>query len=711
MSKNSNLSPSQKKAAYSSASASLILAGAGSGKTRTLIHRIAWLIAERGISASRIIAVTFTNKAAFELKERLLELIGDEASLIWTGTFHSVSLRLLRRNAAVLDYDADFQVLGIDERKTVLKNLIKKLNTHITPPQAAWWIEQQKYMGWQPDEAAKNNSNDNEYALLYARYQEELKQLQRMDFGDLIVQGIRLLTDYPQEAKRIRSRFLHVLVDEYQDVNPAQNLWLRGLCADGAEITVVGDDDQSIYGWRGADVQHILNFTEQWHKPNNNAQATNKEKTASYCIEENYRCSGAILSLANAVIAHNKKRHAKKLIAVRENGMLPLHVLCNDDLGEAVHIRNILQQRRHNGIEWQNMAVLYRSNRQSAHLERVLSESAIPYQVIGGVSFFARMEIRDALSYWALLHQCADSIHLLRIANTPKRGIGVRGKEQITEALRGFSGKPAAWLEVVRQTSNAKGIVAKLQPLAIAVHKVRLEFLDDEDQGLMAILQAAGYMTMLDGLGAVEKQTRCEHVKALSDFIEISLQEGLSPIAFLDRVSLLQSGEEKRSQASVSLMSLHRAKGLEFDTVIIAGVEEGLLPHQMSIADSDENKDTIAEECRLLYVGITRAKNFVCLTSTRLRRVWHETIYPDPSRFLSGIGLDTLRNEQTNSMCANKEKVLKAGMRVTHPSFGIGSIVRIEGDGEGMRAGVLFDQRGFKNLILKYAKLSVSSIN
>ncbi len=694
------LNPAQRAAVEAGDGPQLILAGAGSGKTRTIVHRVGHLIAARGVAPHRILAVTFTNKAAAELKSRLTDLIGDDGGGVVSGTFHAISLRFLRRHAEALGYPRSFQVIDADDQKTLVKRILKARNIdseRLHPSYLTAWIEHCKHAGLLPEAAPEHPWNGIDMRELYAAYQAELKRLERMDFSDLILNVVRLLREHEPVAASLRARFDHVLVDEYQDTNPIQHEWLLLLCRDHRNLTVVGDDDQSIYGWRGADVRHILDFERAW------------SGARVHRLEENYRSTAAILDLANAIIAANPERHDKRLIPTRDAGETPRLVTCNDEYDEARRIADFLARRRAAGAPWREMAVLYRSNRQSLPIEQRLREEHIPYRVVGGVGFFERREIKDALAYWALLHRAADAMHLLRVCNKPKRGIGAKGQETIGRMLAESGLRAADWLDAIAEHGGA-GPAAKLAPLARLIAEIRREAASQPDLGLHALLQASGYLDSLKGEGQLEAESRMENIGALQDAIAAAAAEGLTPIEFMDRAALLQSGEaldgrEHDDEDAVSLMSLHRAKGLEFDSVALAGVEDGLLPHQRAL---DEGEAGLSEERRLLYVGVTRARNRLLLTTARMRRVFGEMHYPRPSRFIAGLPPEALIREdapRAPAFAPQGPAGIAVGASVRHPSFGEGVVLDVEGSGDATRVTVQFRRAGAKRLMLKYAAL------
>jgi DNA helicase-2/ATP-dependent DNA helicase PcrA len=690
------LSPAQLRAVEAGPGPQLILAGAGSGKTRTIVHRIGHLISERGVAPHRILAVTFTNKAAAELKYRLGMLIGDDGGGVISGTFHAISLRFLRRYAERLGFPRDFQVIDADDQKTLVRRMLKARNIdseRLHPGYLISWIEHCKHAGLTPEQAPAQPWSGIDLRELYVEYQQALQKLERMDFSDLILNVVRLMQEASDVAAAIASAFDYVLVDEYQDTNPVQHQWLMLLCRGHGNLTVVGDDDQSIYGWRGADVRHILEFEQAW------------PGAGVHRLEENYRSHGAILNLANAVIQANADRHEKALKPTREAGEKPVWRTCHDEYDEARQILACLESRRRTGVPWADMAVLYRSNRQSLPLEQVLREQGVPYRIIGGVGFFERMEIKDALAYWAILNRCGDHMHLLRICNTPKRGIGAKGQEQLASMLAASGLRAADWLDT--QADGGVGPAAKLTGLATTLQGLRHDIEGMPDRGLSAVLDAVGYEQVLLAHGELEAESRRENVRTLEQYIELSMAEGLTPVAFMDRAALLQGGEERDAdEEGVSLMSLHRAKGLEFDTVVLAGVEEGLLPHQRAL---DEGEAGVAEERRLLYVGITRARNHLMLTSARVRRFFGDMTYPLPSRFLRQVPEDVLVRDEGTAMPAgiatSVEPGIALGANVRHPTFGEGVILGLDGAGDGARVTVQFRRVGIKRLMLKYAAL------
>ncbi len=697
------LNTAQLRAAHAGDGPQLILAGAGSGKTRTIVHRIGHLIAGAGIAPHRILAVTFTNKAASELKSRLSDLIGDGGGGVVSGTFHAISLRFLRRYADALGFPRSFQVIDADDQKALVKRILKARNIpsdRLHPSYLLNWIEHCKHAGLRPQDTDDYAWNAINMVDLYAAYQQELKQHERMDFSDLILNVVILLREHADIAVALKSRFDHVLVDEYQDTNPAQHEWLLHLCCEHKNLTVVGDDDQSIYGWRGADVSHILDFERIW------------KGATLHRLQQNYRSTASILALANTVIRENEGRHEKILEATIAGGDLPRWLVCNDEYDEARQILRHVDHWRANGHASGEIAVLYRSNRQSLPLEQVFRESNIPYRIIGGVGFFERMEIKDALAYWALLNRCGDSLHLMRICNKPKRGLGAKGQEQLAAHLAASGLRAYEWLDML-VTGQAEGAARKLEPLALLMAALRDDAAKSDDQGLMQLLERTGYLDSLKAMGEIEAASRLDNIRTLQDYIEISLAQGLTPVEFMDRAALLQSSEEmsagdrEQQDDAISMMSLHRAKGLEFDCVVLPGVEEGLLPHQRSL---DEGEAGIAEERRLLYVGITRARKHVLLTSARLRRFYGETHYPQPSRFIKNLSSDILHQDHKPPMSAHAPDTqtgVNIGANVMHPSFGEGVVLALEGAGDAARITVQFRRAGTKRLMLKYAALQL----
>jgi len=699
-----DLSIAQQQAVEAGEGPQLILAGAGSGKTRTIVHRIGHLISNYGIAPHRILAVTFTNKAATELKTRLSDLMGDDGGGVVSGTFHALSLRFLRRYADALGFPRSFQVIDSDDQRTLVRRLLKERNiasNKLHPSYLLGWIEQCKHEGLLPEHAPEQMWSGIDLRELYMEYQRQLHELERMDFSDLILNTVCLMREHQDIAVALRSRFDHVLVDEYQDTNPVQHEWLTLLCAEHHHLTVVGDDDQSIYAWRGADVRHILGFENLW----------TGLPVGVHRLEENYRSTPAILNLANAIIERNTERHEKVLRPVRTDREKPAWKVCNDEYDEARHIARFLKHQHDKGVAWDDMAVLYRSNRQSLPLEQLFRGENMPYQITGGVGFFERLEIKDALSFWALLNHCADKMHLLRVVNKPKRGIGLKGQEDIAEQLTASGMRTTDWLDALAASSSVVGAAKKLKPLASLLVRLREGLQGMPDRGLMSVLEETSYIQSLQAFGELEAESRLENIRTLQGYIKTCMEEELTPLELMDRAALLQSGDEDKQDdvPKINLMSLHRAKGLEFDAVVVAGVEEGLLPHQRAL---DEGEAGIAEERRLLYVGVTRAKNALLLTSARQRKVFGDVHYPLVSQLIKDLPQDILNRDVPTSSVGQSSKSfehdsgLQEGCSVVHPSFGEGVVLSLEGSGDATRVAIEFERVGMKRLMLKYAALS-----
>ncbi|MDQ6965224.1 MAG: UvrD-helicase domain-containing protein [Mariprofundales bacterium] len=698
---NLELNQAQHQAATAGDGPQLILAGAGSGKTRTIIHRIAHLISGRQVAPHRIMAVTFTNRGAQELINRLELLIGDIGKGVVAGTFHAVSLQLLRQFGEHLGYTRQAQVLDNSDRLQLLKQLLKSANINhqqLSPHYLGGWIDQCKNRGTTWQQAPDEHYNNIALQPLYHTYQDELMLQQRMDFSDLILNTLLLLRHHAEVARTICSRFDHILVDEYQDTNPAQHEWLTRLCADHRNLTVVGDDDQSIYGWRGADISNILCFNQQW------------PDAETHYLEENYRSTAAILTLANAVISHNRDRHPKELRPTCSRGATPRLLSCVDEHDEARTIAAELQHYHQQGERWSQMAVLYRSNRQSLPFEQLLRAANIPYRIVGGTGFFERKEIKDALSYWALLHRCGDALQLKRVINTPRRGIGEKGSATIMQAVAASRLPVADWLDLQAHSSPFK----KLQPLAHLLIELRAVCAEQMDGGLWLLLEQVGYIEWLHALGPTESANRIEQLQTLAGAIRQAREIEMEAQEFLDRAALLQGGgEQNGDDDSVNLISIHRAKGLEFNSVFIAGVEEGLLPHQKAI---DDNSAAIDEERRLLYVAITRAKKRLTLSHVHSRRYFDTILQPKISRFINWITTSTLQHTPSSHKTApytthtdSGARPITIGCSVHHPSFGEGVVTAIEGGGDAVRVTIEFANFHTKRLMLKHARLTIAS--
>ncbi len=724
-----SLSPVQAEAVTFGNGPLLILAGAGSGKTRVLTARIAYLVLEKGVDPGSIVAVTFTNKAAGEMRDRLHKLIGERASRLWLGTFHSIGLRILRSEMRASGSRSELTVYGDDEQLMLVKEVMKELSINDKTFSARAVLSKinhakNEFIG--PSEYAAAMGGDfltERVVKVYSLYQKKLKEMGCLDFGDLICEPIRLLKNNPHILENYRRRFAYLLVDEYQDTNRAQYMLTNLLGSGSRNLMAVGDPDQSIYAWRGADIGNILDFEKDY------PDATIMR------LEQNYRSTKNILSAANAVITNNSQRMEKTLWTENDAGSPLLFEEADNEYEEARSvIRRIKRLLDSDGsLAYRDVAVFYRTNAQSRVFEETLIREGIPYTIVGGVRFYDRMEIKDAVAYLRVMANPSDAISLQRIINRPARKIGPATLEKIRSlaaseglpvfeafkeaAARGLLGKTRAgeFIEACSDFSKNLG--------SISLHEAALRLLED-----------SGYMMMYQQEGTEDAMERVENlfefVSAIKDFEEAN--PGATLADFLDQVSLISDIDSYEGKAErLTLMTLHAAKGLEFKAVFLAGMEEGLFPHSRSIDDPDQ----LEEERRLCYVGMTRAKKEVYLYSARTRTVYGETRYQIRSRFISEIPPELItikapeEEKETEVFSANdtyytadgsqaaglfSENVyevreapgLKVGMRVKHPSFGVGVIKQRTGTGTDAKVTVNFVSAGTKKLALKYAALT-----
>ncbi len=717
----SSLNPAQAEAVRAKDGPVLVLAGAGSGKTKVLASRIAYLVLEMGIDPSAIAAVTFTNKAAGEMRARLKCMIGGPAEGLLLGTFHSVGLRILMREAEMAGYKRGMTVYSADDQLSLVKKAMHelKINEKVHSPKVVLArIEQAKNNATGPEEYCGEYGSDflsQRVSGIYSLYQRLLREMNSVDFGDLISLPVMLFRKNPALLERYQSNTRYILVDEYQDTNRAQYLFASLLAGSRQNIFAVGDPDQSIYSWRGADVGNILDFKKDF------------PDALVLKLEQNYRSTKVILDAANSVIGNNRGRMEKTLWTDRAGGALIRYDEAEDERDEARLIIKSIKARmpEARGLKYSDIAVFYRTNAQSRVFEEELMRHGLPYAIVGGVRFYDRKEIRDALAYLRVIANPDDAISLLRVINTPARGAGDATIEKI-EVLskeRGIS-----FFEALRRGVN-EGLIArpKLKAFADSIDG----FMKNQgsialNELLLRLLEDSGYMSMLydegdEGLDRVENIF--ELVKAVKDFEKTN--EGAVLTDFLNHVSLISDVDSyEQGIERITLMTMHSAKGLEFRVVFISGMEEGLFPHSRSL--DDEN--ALEEERRLCYVGMTRAMEALFLSSARTRGVFGETRQNMRSRFVSEIpeGLVEFRGacvsrEKTvyEAIDAHYEKedivyeyddadafALRRGMRVMHPSFGIGIIKDLSGPSGDMKATVDFASSGRKKLALRYTSLA-----
>ena len=733
----------------------LILAGAGSGKTRVITFRIAYLVGDGHAEAGEVLAVTFTNKAAGEMRERVEALIGSEADGLWLSTFHSLCARLLRREAPKIGLSRDFVIYDSSDQVAVVKQALRDLNIDdkFVPPRIALArISQAKNRMEGPDTLRGSfNIRDEQIAKVYERYLTALRDSNALDFDDLLLKTVELFETSEPTRQFYARKFRYVMVDEYQDTNRPQYLLIRRLAEIYRNLAVVGDPDQSIYKWRGADLKNILDFEHDF------------PEACVVRLEQNYRSTQTILDAATAVISQNRNRKDKRLWTDRKGGSRIVYYRGGDELEEADFIVRTLKQARSEDID-STLAVLYRTNSQSRAIEDSLMREAIPYKVIGGVRFYERKEIKDALAYLKLIINPHDDVSLRRVINVPTRGIG-RGVMDSLAAIDPaavLADAPPLLAAGLQEVSSARSLWAKLvyavdesKLTARAVSALRwfrdliTTLADAARKDTVSItigkmLDRTGYLKDLREENTEEANERIENLMELvSAAQEYETREAEASLGgFVDRLSLLSEADEESGSrnARVWLMTMHAAKGLEFPLVVIAGLEEGLFPHSRSSEDEDE----LEEERRLCYVGMTRAQSQLVLTSAARRRVFGEYQSTEPSRFLDEIPAALLdRNtpaysasspsgfthshyefrtnpygrkgrlgrfrETTEAYSYENEDqsatAVRLGMRVRHAQFGVGTVTSVEEHNDDLKITVRFNSVGVKKLLAKYAKL------
>lgn len=655
-----DLNPMQKKAVEQIDGPCLVIAGAGSGKTKVLTYKVAYLI-ENGVKPWNILAITFTNKAANEMKERVEKLVGVATNEIWLGTFHSVCVRILRKFIDRLGYDNSFIIFDTSDQKTLVKNCLKELNIDsklFTEKSVLNEISNAKNDMMDPDEYNDNYSGDYRKKIIgkvYSLYQKKLKENNAVDFDDIINLTIKILQNNKDIIDYYCDKFKYILVDEYQDTNKSQFVLVSLLASRNGNITAVGDSDQSIYSFRGADITNILNFERDF------------PGTKIVKLEQNYRCTGNILKAANAVIKHNGNKYEKKLWTENDEGALPTVYCGNDEYQEASYVvRKINDLERTEKMKNSDFAILYRMNSQSRAIEDVLRREDVPYKIIGGLKFYERKEIKDTIAYLRLIANQADNLALERIINEPKRGVGKTSLDKI-EQISNETGMPM--YEVVKNAQNyVPKIYSNTRPFIDLIEKykkmvqirstqeadetnltniIEVPGEDNEEQRLSipdlitSVLKESGYIDSLKTENTVEAESRIQNIgeflTVAEEFEKESADKSLNE--FLNNISLSSDTDNlEETDDVVTLMTLHSAKGLEYPVVFLVGMEEGIFPGYQSMGDDNE----LEEERRLFYVGITRAKKYLFLTCANMRKIFGSTSYNPPSRFLKEIPKDLL---------------------------------------------------------------------
>jgi DNA helicase-2/ATP-dependent DNA helicase PcrA len=748
------LNPEQREAVLHTDGPLLILAGAGSGKTRVITYRIAYLIGDGHARPDEVLAVTFTNKAAQEMRERVESLIGSEAGGIWLSTFHALCARLLRREAPKIGLSRDFVIYDSSDQVAVVKQAQRELgiDDKLVPPRMALSRISHLKNRMEGPEVLRGtwNLRDEQIAKIYEKYLQTLKDSNALDFDDLLLQTVELFEQSESTRSYYARRFRYVMVDEYQDTNRPQYLLVKRLAEVHRNLAVVGDPDQSIYKWRGADLRNILDFEHDF------------PEAGIVKLEQNYRSTQTILDAATAVIRQNRHRQDKRLWTDRTGGSRIVYFRGNDELEEADFITRAIKQARANDVET-IIAVLYRTNAQSRAIEDSLMRESIPYKIIGGVRFYERKEIKDALAYLKLIINPHDDVSLRRVINVPARGIG----KGVMDSLQAISpddvaaDAPPLLAAGLQEVASARSLWARL---LYAVDEARLgsravaslRVFRDLIAGLFdaaredsvsiligKMLDRTGYLNDLRDENSEEANERIENLMELvSAAREYETREPEASLGgFVDRLSLLSEADEEsgRRDARVWLMTMHAAKGLEFPMVVIAGMEEGLFPHSRSGEDQEE----LEEERRLCYVGMTRARSHLVLTGAARRRVFGEYQSCEPSRFLDEIPAELIEKtaaaqparydgrfahahyefrtnpygrkggarfrEQQPAYAYEEEDQsamdVRLGMRVRHPQFGVGTVLAVEQHNDDMKITVRFSSVGVKKLLARYAKL------
>ena len=702
----------------------LILAGAGSGKTRVLTTRIAYLLKEKRIDPFNILAITFTNKAAREMRERIAAAVPDQARDLWVFTFHATCLRILRRQSGFAGYTANFVIYDTSDQKTVIKECLKQLNLDekkFSPPAISAAISQAKNVLYGPAELEKKSYDyfNQKVCEVYRLYQEKLHQNNALDFDDLLLHTVRLFRENPAVLAYYQDRFRYIMVDEYQDTNHAQYVLVNLLAGKHRNLCVVGDPDQGIYGWRGADISNIMNFEQDY------------PEAAVILLEQNYRSTRSILDSANEVINHNRERKPKKLWTAGAAGDPLVIFTARDEHAEANFV--VERIRRWHTVRdrlYSDFAVLYRTHAQSRVLEDKFLVAGIPYVIVGGLRFYERKEIKDLLAYLRLLVNPGDRVSLRRVINEPKRGIGEASVDKIFAWADELGITP---LELLESQSSIPGLAGKAGKGAMsfgrtlgALRKMapQLTVTDLVDM----VLQDTGYRLALENERTIEAATRLENLKefySVSGEYDKNYPDG-SLDDFLAGLSLLTDMDEYSEETDrVTLMTLHSAKGLEFPVVFLTGLEEGVFPHSRSLEDRHE----LEEERRLCYVGITRARQLLYLSHSWQRTLYGHTRMNEPSRFLRELPRELVADfdslDQTsrqpardnNSAATNNKSTpgerknsttgidLQCGDQVEHRKWGRGTVINVKGRGESAEISIDFPGLGVKTLLSRYAPL------
>ena len=727
-----DLNPKQREAVNQIDGPCLVIAGAGSGKTKVLTYKIAHLIDNCGVKPWNILAITFTNKAANEMKERVQSLIGDAINDIWLGTFHSICVKILRKFIDRLGYDSSFVIFDTADQKTLVKKCLKELDIDskiFTEKSIINEVSNAKNMMVKPDDYLLRNKGDyrkEKIGKVYSLYQRKLKENNAVDFDDIINLTIDLLIENDDILEYYSDKFKYILVDEYQDTNKSQFKLVSILAKKNMNIMVVGDNDQGIYSFRGADISNILNFEKDF------------AGTKIVKLEQNYRCTGNILKVANEVIKNNTTKYDKKLWTENDDGEVPFIYTGKDEYDEASFVTKKIEEIKGNdNFKYSDFAVLYRMNAQSRAIEDIFMREGIPYKIVGGLKFYERKEIKDIIAYLRLIANQNDNLSLVRVINEPKRGIGAVSLNKVEE------------LAVENETSmyniikNADKYIPRIHGNVYEFVEM-IEVLKDADltitELVKAILLKSGYIAALQAENTVEAETRIQNLEEFltvvgefeEEYAENGLNDFLQTLSLSSDVDKLDDNEDK-----VTLMTLHSAKGLEYPVVFLVGVEDGIFPGEQSATTIEG----LEEERRLFYVGITRAKKILFITLANKRTLFGYTSYNKPSRFLKEIPkeltmrnvekvedshvisksnfdsrksgfnfktpeafLNNIQSKRNSNVDVNKYKV---GQTIFHKKFGEGVIVALEPENDDIKVDIDFNKVGHKRLMAKFANLEI----
>jgi DNA helicase-2/ATP-dependent DNA helicase PcrA len=710
------LNPDQRRAVETTEGPLLIVAGAGSGKTRVLTNRVAWLLAEKRIHPWNILAITFTNKAAKEMKDRITALVGPEAEAIWISTFHSMCVRILRRDIERIGFNRNFTILDTSDQLTVMKQVLKEKNIDpkkFSPRLFLYQLSHAKNQLWTPADLRENAQSfkDEMAADMYESYQNKLRTNQSLDFDDLLLMTVQLFQQVPQVLDFYQKKFQYIHVDEYQDTNHVQYVLVKMLANNHRNLCVVGDSDQSIYKFRGADITNILSFERDYP----DAQVVK--------LEQNYRSTKTILAVANEVIAHNQGRKPKSLWTKNEDGPPVQLFEAENEHEEAYFVADTIVREHRAGRPYDDFAVLYRTNAQSRVMEEVFLKSNIPYQMVGGLKFYERKEIKDVLAYLRLVVNPEDDLSLTRVINVPRRGIGQATLEKISAYAAGYGLSLFRALLDVEDIGLAQRFIQPLQRFTSLIREMSamMEYLTASEL-TEEVLERTGYREELRKEETLEAASRLEN---LDEFLSVTREfeeknEDKTLVAFLTDLALvsdLDQLEEEETTTGVTMMTLHSAKGLEFPQVFLVGMEEGIFPHSRTMDDPEE----LEEERRLAYVGITRAQKRLFLSRARMRMLFGQTNANPPSPFLQEIPQHLIEPVGKPSAVLKKPVLRQGAVRPTpsddldwrvgdkvkHKKWGIGTVVKVQGTGEDTELNIAFPAPiGVKRLLATFAPIT-----